>query len=359
MPVPGDIYYPEQPGERCQPSRPDRVDFSEFHTRDPVSLRTVQLYSGQCGYIEEWITSPYDLQQLVASLSGQSVPEVQGSPGFQEVSPDKCPACGAHHPGGYCLPFVRDQLRLAAFERRGLTSKVSMYTKEQFGKTIDNTLLRPTATRDETLRLCEESAKRHFASVCILPCWVGAAAAALASSDVKVCTVVGFPFGATTRLSKVFETRNAMANGAHEIDAVLNLARFKSGEFDAVMEDLRGLVAATQAHSLTDESRRILLKVIIETCFLSEEEIDIASRMVRDAGADFVKTSTGTAGGGATADHIRRIRRAVGPSALGIKASGGIKTVETALEMLDAGANRIGTSLGSTLYDAYEPNEYE
>ena len=193
-----------------------------------------------------------------------------------------------------------------------MCSEEKMYTKEQFGKTIDNTLLRPTSTRDEVLRLCEESGQRHFASVCILPCWVGAAARALADSDVKVCTVVGFPFGATTRLSKVFETKNALANGAQEIDAVMNLARFKSGDFDAVLEDLRGLVDATRPPSLSEDSRRVLLKVIIETCYLSAEEIELAARLVRDAGADFVKTSTGTAGGGATAEDIRRIRRAVG-----------------------------------------------
>ena len=234
-----------------------------------------------------------------------------------------------------------------------------MYTKEQFGKTIDNTLLRPTATRDETLRLCEESAKRHFASVCVLPCWVGTAARALEGSDVKVCTVVGFPFGATTRLSKVYEAKNALANGAHEIDAVLNIARFKSGDFDAVMEDLRGLVSATRPPSLSEDSRRTLLKIIIETCYLADDEIDLASQMVRDSGADFVKTSTGTANGGAKTEHIRRIRRAVGPSSLGIKASGGIKTVEVALQMLDAGANRLGTSSGSALFDAYDPKDYE
>jgi len=234
-----------------------------------------------------------------------------------------------------------------------------MYTKEQFAKTIDNTLLRPTATRDETLRLCEESAKRHFASVCILPCWVAAAARALEGSDVKVCTVVGFPFGATTQLSKVFEAKNALANGAQEIDAVINLARFKSGDYDAVQDELRGLVTATRPASLTEESRRILLKVIIETSYLTEEEIDVASRIVRDSGADFVKTSTGTAGGGATAEHIRLIRRSVGSSLIGVKASGGIKTVEIALQMLDAGANRLGTSSGSALYDNYDPRDYE
>ncbi|MDQ2800797.1 MAG: deoxyribose-phosphate aldolase [Armatimonadota bacterium] len=234
-----------------------------------------------------------------------------------------------------------------------------MYSKEQFGKTIDNTLLRPTSTRDEVLRLCEESAKRHFATVCILPCWVGAATRALNGSDVKVCTVVGFPFGATTRLSKVYEAKNAIANGAREIDAVLSLARFKSGDFDAVMEDLRGLVDACHGPSRSDDSKAVLLKVIIETCYLSDEEKDLASQLVLDAGADFIKTSTGTAGGGATVEDIRRIRRAVGPSAIGIKASGGIKTVETALQMLDAGANRIGTSSGVALYDGYLPQSYE
>ena len=234
-----------------------------------------------------------------------------------------------------------------------------MYTKEQFGKTIDNTLLRPTCTREEVMRLCEESGERHLATVCILPCWVGTAARALSGSDVKVCTVVGFPFGATTRLSKVFETKNALANGAQEIDAVMNLSRFKSGEYESVQEDLRELVEATRPPSLADESRRTLLKIIIETCYLTDEEIDIASRLVHDAGADFVKTSTGTAGGGATTEYIRRIRRAVGPSAIGIKASGGIKTVERALQMLDAGANRLGTSSGVALYDAYDPRNYD
>lgn len=224
-----------------------------------------------------------------------------------------------------------------------------MYTREQFAKTIDNTLLRPTSTRDEALRLCEESAERHFAAVCLLPCWVGAAARALGGTDVKVCTVVSFPFGANTRLAKIYETKNAVANGASEIDVVMNLTRFKSGDLDAVRDDLRGVAEAVKGAAL--------LKVIIETCYLSPDEIDTASRLVQEAGADFVKTSTGTAGGGATTDDIRRIRRAVGASAIGIKASGGIKTVELALQMLDAGANRIGTSSGAALYDAYRPQD--
>jgi deoxyribose-phosphate aldolase len=224
-----------------------------------------------------------------------------------------------------------------------------MYTREQFAKTIDNTLLRPTSTLAEVQALCESSAERHFAAVCVLPCWVGAAARALGGTDVKVCTVVSFPFGANTRLAKIYETKNAVANGATEIDVVMNLARFKSGDLEYVRDDLRGVAEAVKGATL--------LKVIIETCYLNGEEIDAASRLVLEAGADFVKTSTGTAGGGATADHIRRIRRAVGASPIGIKASGGIKTVEMALQMLDAGAGRIGTSSGAALYDAYRPQD--
>lgn len=231
-----------------------------------------------------------------------------------------------------------------------------MYTRQQFAKMIDNTLLRPDSTKDDVLRLCDESARRHFATVCILPCWVGTAARALAGTDVKVCTVAAFPFGATTRLCKVFETKNAIANGAREIDVVLNVSKFKSGDYKAVAQDLREVVEATRHAHPTEDGHGVLLKVIIETCYLSGDEIDTASRLVRDAGADFVKTSTGTASGGATVDDIRRIRRAVGPSPIGIKASGGIKTLDIALQMLDAGANRIGTSSGNALYDAYLPD---
>lgn len=224
-----------------------------------------------------------------------------------------------------------------------------MYTKEQFAKTIDNTLLRPNSTLSDVQKLCDESAVRHFAAVCILPCWVGAAARTLRGTDVKVCTVAAFPFGASTRLSKVYEAKNAVANGAQEVDVVLNITRFKSGDLDYVLDDLRGVADAVRGAAL--------LKVIIETCYLTDDEIETASRLVQKSGADFVKTSTGTAGGGATTDDIRRIRRAVGASAIGIKASGGIKTVELAQQLLDAGANRLGTSSGAVLYDAYQPEE--
>ena len=234
-----------------------------------------------------------------------------------------------------------------------------MYSREQFAKMIDNTLLRPDATKSDILWLCEESAHRHFASVCLLPCWVGTAARLLDGSDVKVCTVISFPFGACTRLTKAFEVRNAIANGAREVDAVMNIGRFKSGDDDYVAQDMRDMADACNAGGMDGGARRVLLKIIIETHCLTDEEKEHAARMVRDSGADFVKTSTGTAGGGATVEDIRRLRRALGPPYIGIKASGGIKTVETALRMLDAGANRIGTSCGIALHDAYHPEDFK
>lgn len=234
-----------------------------------------------------------------------------------------------------------------------------MYPKRQFAKTIDNTLLRPESTRDDILRLCDESAERHFASVCVFPCWVGTASRELAGSDVKVCTVIGFPFGGTTRLTKIFEAKNAVANGAREIDVVMNLSKFKSGDYGAVAQDLKEIVEATCVGTSLDEAKRVLVKIIIETCVLTDDEKNIASKMVLQSGADFIKTSTGTAGGGATVEDIRRIRRAVGLTSIGIKASGGIKTVHDVLQMLDAGASRIGTSSGARLYDQYDPDAPE
>jgi len=235
-----------------------------------------------------------------------------------------------------------------------------VYTREQFAKMIDHTLLRPNATRDDLMRLTEEAVERHFASVCVFPCWVGTAARALADTDVKVCSVISFPFGADSRASKNFAIRNAIANGAKEIDAVMNISRFKSGDYEGTARDLAELVDAVRSAGsggLAGDSRRVLLKIIIETCYLTDPEKETASRMVRDCGADFVKTSTGTGPSGATAEDIRLIRRAIGPSVVGIKASGGIRTAAQALNLLDAGANRIGTSSGAAIYDAYNPED--
>ena len=230
-----------------------------------------------------------------------------------------------------------------------------MYSREQFAKMIDNTLLRPDATKSDVLRLCEQSAERHFATVCIPPSWVATAARVLDGTDVKVCTVVSFPFGADTRLSKSYAVKNAVANGAREVDAVMALGRFKSGEHEYVADDLKGMADACSTGGTDGGTRRVLLKIIIECFFLTDAQKQSAARLVRDAGADFVKTSTGTAGGGATVEDVRLLRRALGPAPIGIKASGGIRTVETALQLLDAGASRLGTSSGVALHDVYRP----
>ena len=219
---------------------------------------------------------------------------------------------------------------------------------------IDHTILRPLATRDDVLRACEEAGQRHFASVCIFPCWVSTASRALDGSDVKVCTVISFPFGADTRSAKVYAIRNSIANGAKEIDMTMNLSRFKSGDYDGVARDISDAVEAINVISGLHDSRRVLLKVIIETGVLSDQEKEAAARIVRDAGADFIKTSTGTGPAGAAVDDIRLIRRSIGFSTVGIKASGGIKTVEQAVMLLNAGANRIGTSAGASIFDAYD-----
>lgn len=233
-----------------------------------------------------------------------------------------------------------------------------MYTREQFAKMIDHTLLRPTATREDVIRLCAEAAERHFAAVCVFPCWVGTASRTLGRSDVKVATVISFPYGADTRAAKSFAIRNAIANGAREVDVVMNVTKFKSGDYEGVAKDLAEASDAVSSGGGLGETRRVLLKVIIETGALTDPEKEIASRMVRDSGADFIKTSTGVGATGATPDDIRLIRRSVGPGVLGIKASGGIKTVEQAVNLLNAGANRIGTSAGAALFDAYTPEEY-
>jgi deoxyribose-phosphate aldolase len=231
-----------------------------------------------------------------------------------------------------------------------------MYTREQFAKTIDHTLLRPQATRDDIIRFCEEAASRHFATVCVFPCWVGTCAHALQNTDVKVCTVISFPFGADTRAGKAYAIKNAIASGAKEVDVVMNISRFKSGDYDGVAKDLRECCDAAAIAGGVGSSMRILLKVIIETCLLSDAEKERAAKIARDSGADFVKTSTGVSTGGATVEDIRLIRRALGIGITGIKASGGIKTVDQAIALLNAGANRIGTSSGISILDAYHPD---
>lgn len=199
---------------------------------------------------------------------------------------------------------------------------------------IDHTLLKADATRDEVLALCYEARQYKFASVCVNPGWVKTASEALTGSGVKVCTVVGFPLGATTTLTKVMETRDSIAAGADEIDMVINIGALKNRQDDWVESDIQEVVRAAQGK---------ITKTIFETALLSDEEIVRACIMAKRAGADFVKTSTGFGPGGATSHHVALMRKSVGPL-MGVKASGGIRDLETARSMIDAGATRIGAS---------------
>ncbi|MBA4493144.1 deoxyribose-phosphate aldolase [Paenactinomyces guangxiensis] len=199
---------------------------------------------------------------------------------------------------------------------------------------IDHTLLKPEATRKQIQVLCEEAKSYGFASVCINPYWVKEAARHLAGTEVKVCTVVGFPLGATTKEVKAFETRNAVQNGATEIDMVMNIGALKSGDLTTVKEDIQSVVEAAEG---------MTVKVILETGLLSREEIVRACEQAKAAGAHFVKTSTGFGQGGATVEAVELMRKTVGPE-MGVKASGGVRDLQTAQQMIDAGASRIGAS---------------
>ncbi|ACL69999.1 deoxyribose-phosphate aldolase [Halothermothrix orenii] len=209
-------------------------------------------------------------------------------------------------------------------------------------KMIDHTNLKPTATVEDIKKLCDEAREYEFASVCVNPIFVPLASKLLEDSSVKVTTVVGFPLGSTTTETKAFETRNVIKNGAQEIDMVMNLGAFKSEAYDLVKADIKAVVDATKTAGVTSD---IIVKVIIETCYLDNEEIAKACEIAKEAGADFVKTSTGFGSDGAREDDVSLMRKTVGRE-VGVKAAGGIRTFDKALAMLDAGANRIGTSSG-------------
>lgn len=202
---------------------------------------------------------------------------------------------------------------------------------------IDHTLLKQDAAAPQIDRLCAEAAQYHFASVCVNPWYVPRCVKNLQGTGVKVCTVVGFPLGATTTESKVFETLQAVKSGAEEIDMVMNVCAMKSGNTRAIEQEIQALAAAVEGHAI--------LKVILETCLLTEEEKILACQIAKRAGADYVKTSTGFSTGGATVADVALMRRTVGPE-MGVKAAGGIRDYATAKAMLDAGATRIGASAG-------------
>ncbi|MEX2053349.1 MAG: deoxyribose-phosphate aldolase [Candidatus Paceibacterota bacterium] len=201
---------------------------------------------------------------------------------------------------------------------------------------IDHTALKPNMTGEQIRKLCAEAKKYQFASVCINPTWVNICANLLSGTEVKVCTVVGFPLGANLPEIKADEARLAVKQGAHEVDMVLNVGALKSGNLELVEQDIR---------TVRNVVPKATLKVIIETCLLTDAEKVVACKLSQKAGADFVKTSTGFSTGGATVEDIRLMREAVGPD-MGVKASGGIKDFTSAKAMIEAGATRLGCSAG-------------
>lgn len=217
--------------------------------------------------------------------------------------------------------------------------------KKELSAMIDHTILKPEATTVKVEQICKEAIENRFASVCINPCNVALAAKLLKGSNVKVCTVIGFPLGSTTSAVKAFETEDAIKNGAQEVDMVINVGRLKDKDYDFVKEDIKAVVNAAKGKALS--------KVIIETCLLTDDEKVKACELAIEAGADFVKTSTGFSTGGATAADISLMRKTVGKDK-GVKASGGVRTYEDAVAMVEAGASRIGASASIAICDKAE-----
>jgi deoxyribose-phosphate aldolase len=262
---------------------------------------------------------------------------------------------GGHPAGDHCTEECAEGICVrTCFDRVGnvidagatrLTSTLGgVPENERIAGMIDHTLLKPDATDDQIAQLCYEAKKYHFASVCVNPTHVRLCADLLVGSDVKVCTVIGFPLGATAPEVKMFETQNAIDEGATEIDMVINIGALKSGDYELVAKDIRGVVMV--AHKAG-----ALVKVIIETSLLTREEKVAACLLAKEAEADFVKTSTGFSGGGATSEDVALMKQVVG-SGLGVKASGGIRTREDAQNMMTAGATRIGASAGVSILQA-------
>jgi len=218
-------------------------------------------------------------------------------------------------------------------------------SKRKLAKMMDHTQVKPIATINDIKKLCGEAEKHGFGCVCVNPTYVSLAAQLLKRTDVKVCSTVGFPFGITLPEVKAFEAEKAVENGAREIDMVINLSALKSRDFEKVREDIETVVGIKRSHV------NIIVKVIIETGLLTHEEKVLACKIAKEAGADFVKTSTGLVGG-ATVEDVQLMRETVGKD-MGVKAAGGIRTLKQALDMIEAGANRIGTSAAVAIIEEF------
>ncbi len=272
--------------------------------------------------------NPQDLQRLVEIITEEVMAAQRGA---ALAGP-----CACHAVQSDCCP---DRLRAvldAGATRLGLHATAG--ATAGVSGVIDHTLLKPDATRDEIEKLCREAAEFHFATVCVNPAWVATAAARLRGTGVGVCSVVGFPLGATTAEVKNFETRRAIYDGATEIDMVINVGALKSGDLRTVERDIE---------AVTDPCRQcgVVSKVIIEAALLTDEEKITACTLSKAAGADFVKTSTGFGPGGATAADVALMRRVVGAD-MGVKAAGGVRDLEGLKAMVAAGASRVGASAG-------------
>ena len=225
----------------------------------------------------------------------------------------------------------------------------NLVSREQLAKMIDHSLLNPSVTNDDVKRGCQEALRYGFAAVVVNPTHVPIVARELKYSPVKVCSVISFPFGLSTTEVKIHEARTALRDGAQEIDMVMNFSALKSGHSELVLSDIDGVVQEARR-----ASGNVIVKVILENCYLTENEKKQACQLTVRAGADYVKTSTGFGKSGATIEDVRLMREVVGPK-FGVKAAGGIRTVEQALQMIETGANRIGASASVSIVESLKP----
>jgi len=294
-----------------------------------VSIPTTSLKRGVNQIMPS--SSNGDFEQLVEQITDVIYARLNGE------SLDQAKMCGCTSECFHRCPERMHRVVDAGAARIGLVLGQTASARD-WASLIDHTLLKPDASQTEIKRLCEEAAQYHFASVCVNPTWVRACACHLQGSGVPVCTVIGFPLGATLPDVKAYEARRAIMDGAREVDMVINVGALKSDDDCLVEHDIRSVVEVAHEYDVT-------CKVIIETALLTEDEKVRACQAAKNAGADFVKTSTGFSKGGATVADIALMRRVVGPG-LGVKASGGVKNIDDARAMVQAGATRIGASVG-------------
>ncbi len=281
-------------------------------------------------------------EELIARVTREVIARLEGQTAVGDASCDPCVACGL------CVEKRSDEVDsivASGASRISATAGVSS-VDGRLARMIDHTLLKPSATREQVTKLCEEAKRFSFASVCVNPTYVSLSAQLLRLTNVKVCTVVGFPLGANRGDVKAYETERAIADGAQEIDMVANVGALKSGADDVVESDIRAVVDACRGI--------VVSKVIIEAALLTDDEKVRVCRICKAAGADFVKTSTGFGPGGATAHDVALMRSVVGEE-MGVKAAGGIRDTAAAREMIAAGASRIGASASVKIVGGDEP----